>query len=209
MPQFQLTIIGTDQEDLERGVLEAAAWFRTTSPVALATGDAPSPAGPAAAEEETPAPRPRGRPRKAVQPVHPAAHPEAAGGVPGDDAGGSGEVHAAADAAAEAEETPAEEVAEAGGDAGDDLGGAGAEGAGSLDAQDPSAGPGELGADHPDPKVAEVTIEDIKAAAAAAISKKGFQDVKKVFDQHDVQKPGNTPPDKRAAVLASLKELAA
>jgi len=66
-----------------------------------------------------------------------------------------------------------------------------------------------VGADRADEEVAEVTIEDIKAAAAAAISKKGFQDVKKVFDRHDVQKPGNTPPDKRAAVLASLKELAA
>lgn len=53
---------------------------------------------------------------------------------------------------------------------------------------------------------AEITVEDVKTAAKALIGSKGFHAAQAVFKAHGVAKPGETPPEKLAAVLADLKK---
>ncbi len=230
MAAYELTIKAMSRTDLEEAVIEAASWFR---PLEEAPAG-PASEGVSGASSAPAGARPRRRGRAAVAPLPAAAHPPAAGAVQADDAAaaqglavagdmgpdaggadgavgsqeaGQGEVEAG-QAQETGEADPAEAVRAAGAEGAADAGGTAGGGAGdALDSADAAGtadgvGGGEAAAPQ------EIDISEIKAAAAAAIGKAGFQKVEQVFKELGIVKPGATPPEKRAGALAALKALA-
>jgi hypothetical protein len=228
MAAYELTIKAMSRTDLETAVLEAADWFR---PVEDASGDRNG----AAEAPPRPRGRPRSTGKPVPAAAHTPAAGEALtnGGATG---GGDGVGPALADAAdgdagAVGSTETAQDTVEAGSAAdGAETGAAEetapaeaeeaqapAEGS-AADADDAGASAGQAAADAQDPAgdadgaaavgegTAEITIDTIKTAASDLIGKKGFQAVKKLFAAHDIQKPGATPPEKFAAVMADLQK---
>lgn len=222
MAAIELTIKAMSMGDLENTVHDLSARFHTTSPLALGGGDQVEELA-APAPEAAPARRP-GRPRRVAAAASPpaaeeaqaapvAAEPEvvedlgnAAGG-----AGGAVESEAAAEdhgedrpAAAAEEPVDVRPVSEAGagGDAGGPVGAATGEASPGVagQAEAVAEGAAESGA-----AAEEATLEDLKSLAKEVAAKKSFETMKKVFEDHGVAKPGATPDDKIAPVMAALR----